>query len=105
LAYSNKAASWRTRGRRHRLVVAGYRQTLSTQTNFPMVFLMYMHPFETKAITNVNLILIQNNCVSLYANKELKTMNERIRKGKLKRTHVFFLSKETRMLIDIWLLC
>jgi hypothetical protein len=35
----------------------------STQTNFPMVLLMYMHlTFKTKAITNVNFILIQKNC-------------------------------------------
>jgi hypothetical protein len=49
--------------------------------------------FKTKAITNVDFILIQNKflarlCISLYANEELKTMNEKIKKGKLKRSHI-----------------
>jgi hypothetical protein len=87
---SNEEASWRTWERR-RPVTARYHHGLkSTHTNFPTVLSVYMNlctsPSETKAITNVNFFLIQNNCLLIYASPYMlrKKMNKKNRKGKLK---------------------
>jgi hypothetical protein len=47
-------------------------------------------PSETKAITNFNFFLIQNNCLLIYASPYMLMykMNKKNRKGKLKRAHV-----------------